>query len=93
MAGLTTRWAKPDNTLDESTLPPTEPDQPAEPATNWLVLISLLIVIGLTFWLQDYLQKQSAVISSSTDSNGQILAQSEYAKGKVLQRLEQNEMI
>ena len=30
------------------------------------------------------------MISSSTDSNGQILAQSEYAKGKVLQRLEQN---
>ena len=90
LAGLTTRWAKPDNTLDESTLPPIEPDQPAEPATNWLVPISLLIVIGLTFWLQDYLQKQSAVISSATDSNGQILAQSEYAKGKVLQRLEQN---
>ena len=90
LAGLTTRWAKPDNTLDESTLPPAEPDQPAEPTTNWLVTISLLIVIGLTFWLQDYLQKQSAVISSATDSNGQILAQSEYAKGKVLQRLEQN---
>lgn len=90
LAGLTTRWAKPDNTLDESALPPAELDQPAEPTTNWLVPISLLIVIGLTFWLQDYLQKQSAVISSSTDSNGQILAQSEYAKGKVLQRLEQN---
>ena len=90
LAGLTTRWAKPDNTLDESALPPAELDQPSEPTTNWLVPISLLIVIGLTFWLQDYLQKQSAVISSSTDSNGQILAQSEYAKGKVLQRLEQN---
>ena len=90
LAGLTTRWAKPDNTLDESALPPAELDQPAEPTTNWLVPISLLIVIGLTFWLQDYLQKQSAVISSSTDSQGQILAQSEYAKGKVLQRLEQN---
>ncbi|MBR53451.1 hypothetical protein CMK19_06750 [Candidatus Poribacteria bacterium] len=90
LAGLTTRWAKPDNTLDKSALPPAELDQPAEPTTNWLVPISLLIVIGLTFWLQDYLQKQSAVISSSTDSQGQILAQSEYAKGKVLQRLEQN---
>ena len=90
LAGLTTRWAKPDNTLDESALPPAELDQPSEPTTNWLVPISLLIVIGLTFWLQDYLQKQSAVISSSTDSQGQILAQSEYAKGKVLQRLEQN---
>ncbi len=90
LAGFATRWDKTTDTVDGAALSLTEFYQPTKSTKNWLVPISLLMVIGVTFLLQDYLKRQSAVISTSTDNNGKIFSQSEYAKGQVLRRLEQN---
>ena len=68
--------------------------EPAEIVTGhnipYLVPIALMVVIGLTFLLQHRIQREAAAISTFTGSEGEILSTSEYVKGRILRRLEQN---
>ena len=96
VAGLSTRWAMPAD--DDDRAGPAGAvgivQEPAEIGTGhnipYLVPIALMVVIGLTFLLQHRIQREAAAISTFTGSEGEILSTSEYVKGRILRRLEQN---
>ena len=96
VAGLSTRWAMPAD--DDDRVGQAEAlDIVQEPAEidighniPYLVPIALVVVIGLTFLLQHRIQREAAAISTFTGSEGEILSKSEYVKGRILRRLEQN---
>ena len=96
VAGLSTRWAMPAD--DDDRVGQAEAlDIVQEPAEidighniPYLVPIALVVVISLTFLLQHRIQREAAAISTFTGSEGEILSKSEYVKGRILRRLEQN---
>jgi len=95
VAGILTKYAKVDHDSVAKNIPSTKEletmhRQEKEKKSQYLVPIGLVVVICSTFGLQNHVNHSAATIVRKEDSSGKLVSVSEYAKGKVIRRLERN---
>lgn len=95
VAGILTKYAKVNPDCIAQDLPSTEEletvhRQEKEKQSQYLVPIGLVVAICITLGLQSYVNHSAATIVRKEDGNGNLVSFSEYAKGKVIRRLERN---
>ena len=94
IAGFLTQYAKVDRTDIHEDLPSEEEleelfraENPRSASRIAVPIAMVLVLVGTTFVYQR-VQRNAATISEQRDEQGDILTQSEYAKGKVIRLLE-----
>ena len=95
VAGILTKYATVNPDCIAQDLPSTEEletvhRQEKEKQSQCLVPIGLVVVICITLGLQNYVKHSAATVVRKEDGNGNLVSVSEYAKGKIIRRLERN---
>ena len=95
VAGILTKYAKVDRDRVAQDIPSTEElemmhRQEKEKKSQYLVPFGLVVVICSILGLQNYVNHSAATVVRKEDSSGNLVSVSEYAKGKVIRRLERN---
>ena len=95
VAGILTKYATVNPDCIAQDLPSTEEletvhRQEKEKQSQYLVPIGLVVVICITLGLQNYVKHSAATVVRKEDGNGNLVSVSEYAKGKIIRRLERN---
>ena len=95
VAGILTKYAKVDRDRVAQDIPSTEElemmhRQEEEKKSQYLVPFGLVVVICSILGLQNYVNHSAATVVREEDSSGNLVSVSEYAKGKVIRRLERN---